>query len=779
MNKEIIEIIKLNKIKIVSFDIFDTLIYRTTLNPEGVFSRMYEECPDYFPAYTDSEDFSNARKYAEISARNDLEQKEGSREVNLDSIYSFLPSVYEKTNRIKELEVETECKCAVKNKQIWNLIKEIKRMGIKMILISDMYLSRNQITKVLVSAGIDVSDFENIYISNEYRCNKSTGKLFELVLKKEKILPGELLHIGDNYYGDIGAANRLNIMNYHYAPISNGKYRFPYLLLEEQIYRHKKSYSLNSLRLLAASSKSVEDDPWFDIGAMVMGPFLTLASEWILDVAEQNNIQVIRTLMREGKFISELLEKASQYRSSEFVIDLLYISRLSVATASLNCAEEKLVKNILDTCNMRVKDAFRILGVEDLLGDLKRYEDYYLNDLSIEVMDGEIVKDLLIDRLSSKEMLLKIRERNINNSKILFSYLEELDLVNNKAITVDFGWRGSIQYEIDRNIESNSCDSKLIHLLFISKPDAVVNINQGTDIRGFLGNWGSKEYEILAIFARFLELFFYCEEGTTIGYKEEDGDIEPITEKINYSEKQKQAMMRVQAGVKAFQDIYLENKEQHPEIAEENACIKQEAIDSVLRLCSFPTNREAKLLGELEYDQNFGANTLTKIVSNDDIVSRDNLGFDDYFSFARGTGANWFSGLNAICDPGIYAKNIFLLNRKYAYMSLLLLVEKSMTISSERPIVLVGAGKNGKMMIMLYSLFGKKQPVLILDNNPDIQNSNIGGITIKGVEYAPSVKNAFYVFSVTVKNIYLAMKKQMSEYVGEYDYISYFDEEVK
>lgn len=778
MNKLIKEIIRNNKIKIVSFDIFDTLIYRTTLNPEGVFSRMFEEYPKKFPSFSEADDFVNARKYAEISARNDMERRTGNREVNLDDIYSFLPPVYNDNSQIAELEVETECKCAIKNEQIWSLIQELKEMGVRLILISDMYLSLEQIKRILVSAGIEVSFFDKIYISNELGCDKSSGKLFNLVLEQENILSSELLHIGDNYYGDIGASNRLNIMNYHYASISNGKYKFPYLLMEDQIYRNKNSFSLKSMRLLAANTNS-EGDPWFEMGAMIMGPFLSLATEWILDIAEKNDIQDISPLMREGKFISELLERASKYRTTNFTITPMYISRLSVSIASLDRAEASLVENILSTCNMRVKDAFRILGIEDLIGDLKRFKDTYLNDLTVEVIDGELVKDLLIQRLCSDEMLHVIRERNKNNSKNLFLYLDKLKLVNNKAITVDFGWRGSIQYEIDKNIEKNSYDSKLMHLLLISKPEAVVNVKRGTTIRGFLGNWGSREYEILAIFARFLELFFYCEEGTTIGYNNKNGSIEPITETINYSEMQRRAMLRVQAGVRAFQDIYLVNKLRHPEITIENEDIKQEAINSVLRLCAFPTSKEAELLGELEYDQNFGANVLTKIISKEDIENRRDKGFDDYFAFVSGTGANWFSGINAICEPGIYAKNVFLLNRKYKYISLLSLAEKSLTYSNDRPIIIIGAGENGKMLITLFSLLGKKQPISIIDNNPNIDNSNIGGIIIRRPNDQSLTNDAFYVFSVMVKNVYEALKKQIFDCIGDYEYISYFDGELK
>ena len=49
--------------------------------------------------------------------------------------------------------------------------------------------------------------FDKIFVSNEYKCNKGNGKLFNIVKKMYK--NKKFIHIGDNYFADVlGAKNR-------------------------------------------------------------------------------------------------------------------------------------------------------------------------------------------------------------------------------------------------------------------------------------------------------------------------------------------------------------------------------------------------------------------------------------------------------------------------------------------------------------------------------------------------------------------------------------------
>lgn len=234
-------------------------------------------------------------------------------------------------------------------------------------------------------------------------------------------------------------------------------------------------------------------------------------------------------------------------------------------------------------------------------------------------------------------------------------------------------------------------------------------------------------------------------------------------------------MLELQRGVLSFQSILLKNIKNHPELVKSQAIYK-EVCNGLLRLCSYPTRKEAEMIGQLEYDQNFGANVLNKIISEGQLSKFYEQDFDSYYSKNQGTGANWFSGINSIKYPSIYLKNIFLGNRKYKYLALTEMCNKSIEYSQERDIALVGAGENGRMMILIYYYLGLKKPVFLLDNNVNINNSNIGRITIYEISKTVIRPDIFYVFSVTNMDAYVALKEQIEKMAGNIHFISYFEE---
>lgn len=79
--KEMIESIK--DYQYVSFDVFDTLIFRTVSSPDKIFDLAILEYQDKYGDYIET--FKIKRQYAEH-----LSRKYYSREVSIDEIYEFL-----------------------------------------------------------------------------------------------------------------------------------------------------------------------------------------------------------------------------------------------------------------------------------------------------------------------------------------------------------------------------------------------------------------------------------------------------------------------------------------------------------------------------------------------------------------------------------------------------------------------------------------------------------------------------------------------------------------
>lgn len=181
---------KLEKYDIISFDIFDTLITRKVLKPDDVFYKMNE--------ISKNNNFYESRKTSEEVARNKL-----NKDVNIYEIYEQLQEDLNLTDEEKihllNEEINLEFELCVSRKEMLEIIKSLKENNKKILLISDMYLPKDIILKMIHKCGYE-NLYDEIYVSNEYNARKDHLKLFEIAylnLDKDKII-----HIGDNIESD-------------------------------------------------------------------------------------------------------------------------------------------------------------------------------------------------------------------------------------------------------------------------------------------------------------------------------------------------------------------------------------------------------------------------------------------------------------------------------------------------------------------------------------------------------------------------------------------------
>lgn len=779
---DVINILENNRdIKVVSFDIFDTLLFRTCIKPTDVFAQMYRKKKKVFSEHVKEDDWIRARQTAEGNARRSAFESYGNYEVTLNDIYAKLSPKLFRTEELKILELQCEREACFLNPEIYKLLVHIKEnYSCKLILCSDMYLNSNQISSILSYNGFEQTLVDRIYVSSEYKKSKRYKSLYQTVLSDFHISPKEMLHVGDNYYSDAGVSHYMGIHSYLYNRISGAVYQFPFLALENE----KNSFlckEIFPLRLMAAagydSTKEMDMDErfWFNQGAMIYGPFMTYGAEWVLDVAEQNDISVIRPLMREGAFITELLKKAAGHRTKNFDIAPLYISRFAVFTSLFGNITAKEIEYLADTNNLFVKDLFRILRIEEQIGVYGQYSDRAVSELR-EISGGEKnMYKLLIEYLETPEMIVLIRERNQGNAKNITEYLLKMRM-KEKSITVDVGWRGSIQNAIDKLLGEKGICSNIIHLLLVCNPTAGNNVIEGCDIRGFVGNFGSCVDTFGELSSRLMELAFFCEEGTTVDYVMSDEKIHPITKPIKYPLWQVSAMKQLQRGILNFQDVYYSIVEQKPFLRE--MVKNSEGLCQIIgRLHSFPLVEEVKRMKNMEYDQNFGANTFTKILSDEMIEKyRKNSPLQFYGKY-RGRGVFWYSGLNVIAQDALFywEQNAFT-KRWYAMLSMICLTRRVLQEKGSRGIVLVQAGAMTKLVLRFLAAVGEIGGVLgIVDNDETIHGSSIGGIKIYPVDH--EFENPLYVFTTIRKEIYLSIYKQLCEHKGaELASIGYFED---
>ena len=218
---------------VISFDVFDTLLLRPFSAPTDLFYLMGIEF--HYP------DFPVLRILAEDQARQKKRKAEGTGEVTLKEIWKCLePLTGIPAMTGTAMEISMEEKYCLGNPYFLPLVKALKKEGKILLAVSDMYLDRAFIQRLLVKYYGPVFDW--ILVSGEEGCSKGEGSLYEKVrdigvklMTAKGSLPGgscSIAHVGDNPHSDILMARKNKIEPFLYPnprkpEISGGHLKCP------------------------------------------------------------------------------------------------------------------------------------------------------------------------------------------------------------------------------------------------------------------------------------------------------------------------------------------------------------------------------------------------------------------------------------------------------------------------------------------------------------------------------------------------------------------------
>lgn len=206
------------EVEVLSVDIFDTLLLRTTL-PESVkFLRFGESMKSLFPGTLSGvkDQARYLRTLRQLAAHTIYHQKvmvRGGREAKLDEIYAYMLHALRYHLELSDLdsarlladirrvELDIESLDLTPNVMLVETLKRASCAGKKIIGISDMYLSLEDIDWLLRRSRLD-GLLDSLYVSSEYGYGKGAGTLFEDAIREADRLPSQICHIGDNHYSD-------------------------------------------------------------------------------------------------------------------------------------------------------------------------------------------------------------------------------------------------------------------------------------------------------------------------------------------------------------------------------------------------------------------------------------------------------------------------------------------------------------------------------------------------------------------------------------------------
>ncbi|ABZ83346.1 hypothetical protein HM1_1230 [Heliomicrobium modesticaldum Ice1] len=592
---------KIEKARLISLDVFDTLLLRTCRNPDDVFVRTAEAahaagclCRRITP-----EMYRQLRKLAEQEARDGQQRRSGAREISLDQIYATLPEDIGDRKAIAAIELAAEKSSCYLNLSVFSLIRHCGEAGVPVALLSDMYLSAEQIMALLEANGLESRWIAKLFVSSEEGVGKGSGELFErLCALYPSIDRREILHMGDNLAADVHGAAKAGIDAVHYRAITpelNSIYEWESILHGDIL---PELLSLRKLTDALTAPCREEEAFWFRLGAGVMGPFFTLFTEWIVDLCREEQIAGVLPLMREGSFLSRLLRETFAYHGLSIPVIPLYVSRQSTYFPGLQAFDETEIQKLFERRNVTVGDILSMFPLEPAeVEGFASYLDLEASCCRQTVMaDGVNVEQALSDLLTRPPVLTKIRSFIARQRQLLARYVSGLLPAEGKVATVDLGFRGSIQSSLESALALENCPADLCHLLAMGTEAVTPHLLKGMDIRGFAGNAGENA-DLMTPIARSpqtIEELLMEGVGSTLGYEESpQGQVYPVLSEYRCSAEEQLQKDACQRGMLAFQQMWFKLCAQKPDIRNK-ALTKKRDILAILRVCLKTPSREGK-----------------------------------------------------------------------------------------------------------------------------------------------------------------------------------------
>ena len=315
------------KNKLISFDIFDTLIARKCGTPQNTFDYiekiiMGSHDPEIIRENDVLKRFAYYRRVSEQRAL--TESQIQRKEYSLEDIYRELEFITgidaDIMDKLKRMELSAEVENCYGIKTSIELLKNHLKENDRVVLISDMYLSANQIHYILESVDPIFKELR-IYVSSEQNATKSSGGLFSVVADKEDADYTKWIHYGDNKYSDFTIPKFLGITS---VIIDNGG-------CFAKTFSEIKSRSLFWAGYLEGVSKKLSQDRDMPLpkkmGIYWGGPICFGYVNWIIVIALKRHFDHLYFIARDGYVLKIVADRIIKNNGLDIKTSYIYGSR--------------------------------------------------------------------------------------------------------------------------------------------------------------------------------------------------------------------------------------------------------------------------------------------------------------------------------------------------------------------------------------------------------------------------------------------------------------------
>ncbi|SKB94969.1 hypothetical protein SAMN06296386_11036 [Lachnospiraceae bacterium] len=307
-----------------SFDVYDTLITRRTYTPEGIFMLMsyimFSHPEEYDIPLVYAVDFAEIRKNAERIAR-----LNSQKEIGIDDIYINIKKTHNLDDRlihrIEELELQCELENSVYIAENIRIVREMAEKGEHIVLISDMYMPKDFYQKLFEKVCPDLNKFP-LYISCEEGVSKSSGLLYELISKREKVVYSDWIHFGDNNVSDVNIPRLLGIHAKLYKRKSDNEARRRIESAYDDVHPLVRQFLFGAVEMMNAYSSEA-----YRVGFSAIGIILYSYIKWVIEYSKSNGIRKLGFIARDGYILRQIADRIIAENGYDISTVYLYGSR--------------------------------------------------------------------------------------------------------------------------------------------------------------------------------------------------------------------------------------------------------------------------------------------------------------------------------------------------------------------------------------------------------------------------------------------------------------------
>lgn len=543
----------LSQYDVVSFDVFDTLIFRPFDTPTDLFYFLDEPMGLL--------DFHRIRTEMEHLARLDHFKLRKNYEVSFREIWEKIETeVGPSAERGMKIEQQLELEFCYPNPFMQEVYRKLREQGKRIVITTDMYLPPAFLEKLLAHCGY--TGFEQIYVSNAYEKSKGDGELYEVV-KRELGSKVTLVHVGDNIQSDVKSAKAHGLASVHYPNVNT----------------YSMSYRAHDMSALIGSayrglvdnhvySGAHSDSMAYEYGFLYGGLFVVGYCSFIHDYCRRNQMDKLLFLSRDGDTLKQVYDRMYPGENTAYVL----WGRLPATKLMADVNRYDYFRRFLWHKVSEDKTAAQLLkeaGLSGLINKLANQKQLG-PDTVITSQNADLLKKWL---QKNWDAVLKCYEEEQLAAKQYFSTLLK---GTEKAVAIDIGWAGSgaasLAYLVERiwdipcRISGVIAGTNTVHN---AEPDASEAMLQNGRLTAYLYSQQQnrdllKKHDLNRDYNIYWELLLSSPTPSFLGYSyDRDGN---ICTKLGRYDANQTGIRDIQRGILDFAEDYLAHFGSRPEM---------------------------------------------------------------------------------------------------------------------------------------------------------------------------------------------------------------------